>query len=72
MPAAPGPAMGKGSGSGGFSYGSASRVPRHKNGVELNQERMPSIYKAAKRSEGYLFSKGVLVVWEDTEQRGCY
>ena len=72
MPAVPGTVMGKGSGSGGLGSGSASLVPRDENDVELYQGKVPSIYKVAKWSEGHLISKGVLAVWEDAEQRGCY
>ena len=47
MPAAPGPAMGKGSGSGSYGSGFASLVPRDYNGVELNKGGVPSIYNVA-------------------------
>ena len=47
-------------------------VPGDESGIELNHGRVPSIYKVAKRSEGHLISKWLLVVWEDAKQQGCY
>ena len=47
MPAVPGLAMGKGSGSGSLGSGSTSLVPRDYNGIELKQGRVTSIYKVA-------------------------
>ena len=69
MLAVPGPAMEIGPGPGSLGSGSTSLLPKDENGVELNQGRVTSIYKVTTWSEGYLFSKGVLVVWEDAEQQ---